>query len=263
MGDRLGRRPLVAARPSLFGLAPGAFAGTIEAYRELVHADDRARVRERIESTLAGDGGYSVEHRVTWPDGSVHWLEAKGQVLRDADGAPRSMIGTVSDATARKRAKAEAHRADELFRAVVEDQTELIVRWTPDGTRTFVNSAYCRDRGRAAAELIGTSFMPELAPGHARALLDDLALLTPGAPVRTRRQRAVAPGGGVAAWRTTSTTSCWSSPWRPICWSSPPRARRCARSCADQDRRRSRRAPHASAPAVQPPARSCSRASST
>jgi PAS domain S-box-containing protein len=32
----------------------------------------------------------------------------------------------------------------ERYRAVVENETEFIVRWKPDGTRTFVNEAYCR-----------------------------------------------------------------------------------------------------------------------
>jgi PAS domain-containing protein len=39
----------------------------------------------------------------------------------------------------------EALRQSEArYRAIVEDQTELICRFKPDGTLTFVNDAYCR-----------------------------------------------------------------------------------------------------------------------
>jgi PAS domain S-box-containing protein len=45
------------------------------------------------------------------------------------------------------------------FRNVVDTQSEFITRWLPDGTRTFVNDAYCRYFGRSAEELLGTSFV--------------------------------------------------------------------------------------------------------
>ena len=38
---------------------------------------------------------------------------------------------------------AELNHATQLYRSVVELQTQFIVRWLPDGTRTFVNPAYC------------------------------------------------------------------------------------------------------------------------
>ncbi|MEP7137414.1 MAG: PAS domain S-box protein, partial [Chloroflexota bacterium] len=38
----------------------------------------------------------------------------------------------------------ELNKSVERYRAVVENQTEFIVRWKPDGARTFVNEAYCR-----------------------------------------------------------------------------------------------------------------------
>jgi PAS domain-containing protein len=50
--------------------------------------------------------------------------------------------------------------AEQRYRAVVEDQTELICRWLPDGTLTFVNGAYCRYFQKSPEELLGKSFMP-------------------------------------------------------------------------------------------------------
>lgn len=50
------------------------------------------------------------------------------------------------------------------YRAIVEDQTEMISRHSPDGLRTFANESYCRFHGKTREELIGKSAyegMPE------------------------------------------------------------------------------------------------------
>jgi PAS domain S-box-containing protein len=62
-----------------------------------------------------------------------------------------------------------SRRNEELFRAVVEDQTEMIVRWKPDGTRTFVNRAYSQVFGGSPEDFIGSSFMPLVAEEYREA----------------------------------------------------------------------------------------------
>lgn len=47
-----------------------------------------------------------------------------------------------------------------LFKAMLDDQTEFVCRFLPDGTLTYVNEAYCRYFGKKRQALIGSSFMP-------------------------------------------------------------------------------------------------------
>ncbi|MDD2620553.1 MAG: PAS domain S-box protein, partial [Syntrophomonadaceae bacterium] len=55
---------------------------------------------------------------------------------------------------------AEALKISEArYRAVVEGQTELICRFLPDSTLTFVNQAYCRYFGLKEDELLGNTFL--------------------------------------------------------------------------------------------------------
>jgi PAS domain S-box-containing protein len=101
----------------LFGVERGTFGGTFEAYMELIPEDERERVRSTIEASLkSGAQDYVVEHRVNWPDGSVHFLEGKGRVYRDAHGVPIQMVGTVADISDRKRAEAALRRSEEQLR---------------------------------------------------------------------------------------------------------------------------------------------------
>ena len=49
--------------------------------------------------------------------------------------------------------------SEQRYREVVETQSELICRFLPDTTLTFVNDAYCRFFGKSAQELIGSKFI--------------------------------------------------------------------------------------------------------
>ena len=62
-------------------------------------------------------------------------------------------------ATSNLQAELRRLRETELLpnRAIVEDMSELVVRWKPDGTRLFVNDAYSQLFGARRQELIGTS----------------------------------------------------------------------------------------------------------
>src|SRR4030042_2563462 len=56
----------------------------------------------------------------------------------------------------------EVHRlrkAEERYRSIIEDQTDLVCRFLPDGPLTFANEAYCRYFGKKSDELVGSSVM--------------------------------------------------------------------------------------------------------
>jgi PAS domain S-box-containing protein len=86
-------------------------------------------------------------------------------------------------------------RNPELFRAVVEDQTEMIVRWKPDGTRTFVNRAYCQIFGGTSKDFVGTSFLPLVAEEYREGVREKIRSLTPERPVATHVHQSLVPGG--------------------------------------------------------------------
>jgi PAS domain S-box-containing protein len=68
----------------------------------------------------------------------------------------------------RRRAEESLRESEERYRNVVETQSELICRYLPDTTLTFVNDAYCRYFGRSRDELVGRPFI-DLVPESERA----------------------------------------------------------------------------------------------
>jgi PAS domain S-box-containing protein len=67
----------------------------------------------------------------------------------------------------KRREMAAVRQSQERYRTMVESSTELICRYLPDGTLTFVNEAYCRYFGRRRESLIGVNFL-DLLPEDAR-----------------------------------------------------------------------------------------------
>ncbi|MEO5842658.1 MAG: GAF domain-containing protein [Acidimicrobiales bacterium] len=70
----------------LFGIEPGTFGGTFDDWIARVHPDDVSAVRAQIESAIANRSPLRFDHRCTWPDGSVHWIEGRGSIVFDESG---------------------------------------------------------------------------------------------------------------------------------------------------------------------------------
>ncbi len=91
--------------PTMYGLPPAEIGPPYEQWLEMIHPDDRARVFSEGAKTLERGDDWDTEFRVTWPDGSVHWLYARGNLLRDEHGHPSRIIGINMDVTERKQAE--------------------------------------------------------------------------------------------------------------------------------------------------------------
>jgi PAS domain S-box-containing protein len=92
----------------------------------------------------------------------------------------------------------ELRKSAEQYRAVVENQTEFIVRWKPDGTRTFVNEAYCRYWGLTYDQALSSHVMSHLAKEDRHAVEEKISRLTSGAiSSETEIHRVVRPDGSI------------------------------------------------------------------
>jgi PAS domain S-box-containing protein len=127
-------------------------------------------------------------------------------VLRDIT-PPSSLAATVRDSP--KQSVAQEFRlvedvlrlSEERYRAVVDTQQEMICRYLPDGTLTFVNLPYCRCCNRSIEQLTGENFLdlvPEADRETVAGLLAELQTLTPEHPVITHEHAAVLPDGEIA-----------------------------------------------------------------
>ncbi len=100
-------------------------------------------------------------------------------------------------AAERRRAEKAVRASAKRYRAIVEDQTDLICRFKPNGELTFVNAAYCRFRGKTWEELQGTDFLQTLAAEDRAVPLSYFRALPRQQPTVSFDHKVIEPDGRV------------------------------------------------------------------
>ncbi len=113
----------------ILGVEPGTYDGTADGFLQVVHPDDRARVRANLAQAVE-TSVYNNEYRAVWSDGSVHHIAARGKVYYDGAGKPVRMAAICWDITEDKQA-AEALRQsyeelERINRAAVGRELKMI-----------------------------------------------------------------------------------------------------------------------------------------
>ncbi|MFA5348714.1 MAG: PAS domain S-box protein, partial [Methanoregula sp.] len=163
---------------------------------DLVHPDDRARLQESATRRLAGEEIPSVfTARIFTKSGEVR----EGDFFVDRViylGQP-AILGIFRDMAELKQADREIRESEQRYRNVVEDQTEFISRFLPDGTHVFVNEAYCRYFGVKRDEILRHRFRPMIPVEDQERVRQFFATLTSEKPVDSIEHRIIMPDGSI------------------------------------------------------------------
>ncbi|MEH2069277.1 MAG: PAS domain-containing protein [Nostoc sp.] len=115
----------------LFGLSLEAEI-SYEIFFKYIHPEDRLSVEEALARSLAAKVDCEIEYRIIWPDGSIHWIDAKGRFFYDTDGKALRMMGTAQDITQRKQAENTLRQRETQLRRLVDSNIIGIMFATPD-----------------------------------------------------------------------------------------------------------------------------------
>ncbi len=103
----------------IFGVDHNLGPMTYERYLETIHPEDRTHVEATVAAGAQTGEPYTIEHRVTWPDGTIHWIHGRGEVTMGDDG-PIRMSGTAQEITRRKEVEEQLRQAELRYRTLVE-----------------------------------------------------------------------------------------------------------------------------------------------
>ena len=173
-------------REELLALSVGDF--------EALESPEETREHTR---RIIGRGTDRFETRHRRKDGREIDVEVSVQHLEGAEGG--RFIAFLRDIGARKQAERTLVESEERYRAVVEDQTEVITRLAADGTVLFANDVYCRFFGKGADTVVGSHWRPAVHPDDVPMIEARLATLTPSKPVVLIENR-VFSGQGKLHW---------------------------------------------------------------
>jgi PAS domain S-box-containing protein len=150
---------------TIHGREPGAFGSGLDRYFDHLHADDRERVRAEISAAL-DSGELHLHYRGVWPNGDVHWYEARGQVTRDTDGRAVAVRGVCMDVSARTRAERALRESEERFRTLADNSAQFA--WMADSTggRFWYNRRWYEYTGTTLDEVQGWGWTKVHHPEH-------------------------------------------------------------------------------------------------
>ncbi|MCU0631373.1 MAG: PAS domain S-box protein [Methanolinea sp.] len=130
---------------------------------------------------------------------SIAFMNLSSHTVSDISPNARVALETIATqigaAIERIRADKVLAESEQRYRNVVEDQTEFISRFLPDGTHVFVNDAYCRYFGLRREEIMGHSFRPKIPKDDRERVKRFFESLTPDNPVGSIQHRILMPDG--------------------------------------------------------------------
>ena len=120
-------------------------AQTLEGYLSLIHPEDTAKFRDALERHIAGETtDFMCEFRVRSKDGGWRWMLSRGRLWSRSSGAPRHVIGTHTDITARKVAEVAMSRTNTKLHSQIDEIRTLQLRLAEQAVRDPLTGLFNR-----------------------------------------------------------------------------------------------------------------------
>jgi len=100
-----------------------------------------------------------------------------------ANISPDLHLFIINDITKSKKAEKDLRVSEERYQTIVQDQTELICRFTPDGTMTFVNDALCKYYLKKREDIIGVNYLRYISDHIIKDIEHELTLFSKEKPI--------------------------------------------------------------------------------
>ena len=104
---------------------------SFERFAEIIHPDDRGRVKEAVRKSMTEREPLHIEYRIVHPDGAIRWLVSRGRSYTGSAGQPKRLMGVSNDVTDRKRI-GEALEERLRFERLLSDISARFVNVAPD-----------------------------------------------------------------------------------------------------------------------------------
>ncbi|MAM18423.1 MAG: response regulator [Christiangramia sp.] len=122
----------------LYGSSSSTEQSNYELWKSRVHEDDVDEIETLLQAAIAGNAHYDTNFRVIWPDGSLHYIMAKGTVYRDENNKPVRMLGTNWDVTEQKALESSLVEARRKAEQASKSKSEFLANMSHE-IRTPLN----------------------------------------------------------------------------------------------------------------------------
>ncbi len=174
----------------IFGLRPGAFIPTREAFQAMVHPDDRDRVQAAVQHSIQTGHSYAVDHRILLPDETERIVSERADALSDDQGRVTRLVGTVQDVTELRRIEQALQRSEKHFRSIIDTVQDMISIVDVSGVIRFASPSAERALGYAPEQLLDREVFDYIPPDEHASVRTALAraLAEPHQPVAVQHR---------------------------------------------------------------------------
>lgn len=159
-----------------------------------IHPEDREWASRYSKEQTHLLKNHEYEFRFVCINGSVKWFKDISTVSA-VESVPVKQVGILVDVTERKKFEHELKESKERYQALVEQQSEMITRWKPDGTYTYVNDVFCSFFGKSKHELLGKTFILPMPPEDLTRFSKFFIRLNKSNPISDFTHRVIMPDG--------------------------------------------------------------------
>jgi phosphoserine phosphatase RsbU/P len=181
---------------ALFGLAPGTFKGGYNDFLELVHAEDRQKIRAEFEREIATRTAVDTEFHVIWPsDASEHVIKMRSRVYCDDNADLPRVVGVAWDITEHRKTELALAKERNLLSTLMENLPHKIFFKDLESRFIAVNRACAEAHGRKdPADMVGLSDLELFSREHSEAALaDEREIIRSGKPILDYEEKETWP----------------------------------------------------------------------
>ena len=151
----------------IFNVSPDTYNPAIDSLIQLVHPADQQAMLEHLDKFSNGINSGELQFRILFPDGSVRYVNGRGDIKFDKEGKPVSITGTVQDITSMKLAEEKVIESETRLRTIFNTEPECIKLLNPKGELLDMNPAGLAMIEADNLEMVkGKSVFGIIAPEH-------------------------------------------------------------------------------------------------
>jgi PAS domain S-box-containing protein len=142
-------------------------------WMDVVHPDDRSRVREVLEGAMAQKTAYQMEFRVRDRHGAYRYVRTQGAPIRDGSGVVREWIGTLFDIDDQRQTEEALRLSETRHRTFVSMTTAAVWTMTPETHVVTALSGWEELTGQTPGEVQNFGWVNALHPDDRTRMLEE------------------------------------------------------------------------------------------
>jgi len=152
---------------TIFGFSPGTYDHASDTFWQLLHSEDREKIRGLVKQAIVEKTEFGAEYRFhRQHDQALRWALMQGKAVYDERGFPIRLLGVNIDITEHKNAEHALRMSEALYHSLVDQMPAGVFLKNAEGRYVFVNSLFCRLQDMGAEDFLG-KYPREIAAGQA------------------------------------------------------------------------------------------------